>query len=62
LDIKDNKFNIGKIFTNNRVIKAAYWEHVNLRIVILEVGAKTAIEQKLVIEIIILLNIVSIAL
>jgi len=24
LDIKDNKFNKGKAFTNNKVIKAAY--------------------------------------
>jgi len=23
-DIKDNKFNIGEVFTNNKVIKAAY--------------------------------------
>jgi len=23
-DIKDNKFNIGKAFTNNKAIKAAY--------------------------------------
>ena len=24
LDIKDNEFNIGKVFTNNKVTKAAY--------------------------------------
>jgi len=24
LDIKDNKFDIGEVFTNNKVIKAAY--------------------------------------
>jgi len=24
LDIKDNKFNIGEAFTNNKAIKAAY--------------------------------------
>jgi len=41
LDIKDNKFNIGKAFTNNKVIKAAYWEHIDLREVKIEAETKT---------------------
>jgi len=34
LDIKDNEFNIGKTFYNNKVIKAAYWEYIDFRDVI----------------------------
>ena len=44
LDIKDDKFNIGEIFTNNGAIRAAYWEYIDLRIVILKVETKTTIE------------------
>jgi len=44
LDIKDNKFNTGEVFTNNRVIKAAYWEYADLREVKIEVETKTIIE------------------
>ena len=62
LDIKDNKFNIGEIFIDNRALKAAYQEHVDLRIVILKVETKTTIEQGLVIEVITLLDTVSITL
>ena len=44
MDIKDDKFNIGEIFTNNKVIRAVYWEYVDFRIVILEIETKTTIE------------------
>jgi len=44
LDIKDNKFNIGKAFTNNKATKAAYWEYINLREVKTEAETKTIIE------------------
>jgi len=44
LDIKDNKFNIGEAFTNNKAIKAAYWEYINLREVKIEVETKTITE------------------
>ena len=54
MDIKDNKFNIGEIFIDNKALRAAYWEYIDLRIVILEVETKTAIEQGLVIGVIIL--------
>jgi len=37
LDIKDDKFNIGEIFVDDGAIKAAYWERVNLKEVIIEV-------------------------
>ena len=62
LDIKDNKFNIGKVFTNNKVIKVAYQKYVNLREVETEVETKTIIEQGLVTGIITLLDTISIAL
>jgi len=62
LDIKDNKFNIGEAFTNNKAIKAAYWEYVNLREVKTEVETKTVIEQGLVTGIVIPLDTISIAL
>jgi len=61
-DIKDDKFNIGEIFINNKKIKAVYWECVNLREVILEVETKTAIKQGLVTGIITPLDTASIAL
>jgi len=41
LDIKDDKFNIGEIFNNNKAIRAVYWECIDLRIVILEIETKT---------------------
>jgi len=44
LDIKDNKFNIDEAFTNNKVIRAAYWEYIGLREVKIEVETKTIIE------------------
>jgi len=44
LDIKDDKFNIGEVFTNNKAIKAAYWEHVDLGEVKIEVETKTITE------------------
>jgi len=44
LDIKDDKFNKGEAFTNNKAIKAAYWEYANLREVKIEVETKTIIE------------------
>ena len=60
-DIKDDKFNIGNTFHNNKATRAAYQEHANLNKVILEVETKTTTEWGLVI-VIILLNIISIAL
>ena len=62
LDIKDNKFNTGKAFTNNKAIKAAYQEYTNLREVEIEVETKTITEQGLVMGITILLDTISIAL
>jgi len=44
LDIKDNKFNKGEAFTNNKAIKAAYWEYTNLKEVEIEAETKTIIE------------------
>jgi len=61
LDIKENEFNIGEIFIDDKEIKAVYWERVNLKEVILEVETKTAIEQGLVTGIITLLDTASIA-
>ena len=43
-DIKDNKFNTGEVFTNNKAIKAAYQEHADLRKVKTEVETKTVTE------------------
>ena len=62
LDIKDNKFNKGKAFTNNEAMKAAYWEYINLKEVKIEAETKTIIEQGLVTGIIIPLDTTSIAL
>jgi len=62
LDIKDDKFNIGEAFTNNKAIKVAYWEHADLREVKTEVKTKTITERGLVTDIIIPLDIISIAL
>ena len=62
LDIKDNKFNVGEIFTNNKIIRAAYQKYMDLKKVILEAETKTAIRQGLVTRIITLLDILSITL
>ena len=62
MDIKDNKFNIGKIFSNNKAIKVAYWERVDLRDVTIKVETKTATKQGLVVEIITPLDTITIAL
>ena len=61
-DIKDNKFDKGKAFTNNKAIKAAYQEYVDLREVKIEVETKTVTEQGLVTGIITLLDTISITL
>jgi len=44
LDIKDNKFDIGEAFTNNKVTKAAYWEYIDLGKVETEAETKTITE------------------
>ena len=44
MDIKDNNFNVGEAFYNNKAIKAAYWEYIDLRDVILEVKDNSTIE------------------
>jgi len=44
LDIKDDKFNKGEIFYNNKAIKVAYWEYINLRDVIKEVKNNSTIK------------------
>jgi len=62
LDITDNKFNIGEAFTDNKAIKAAYWEYINLREVKTEAETKTIIKQGLVTDVITPLDIISIAL
>jgi len=62
LNIKDDKFDIGEAFTDNKVIRAAYWEHIDLREVNIEVETKTTIERGSVTGIITLLNTISIAL
>ena len=61
-DIKDNKFNAGEAFTNNKAIKAAYQEHTDLREVKTEAETKTIIEQDSVTGIITPLDTISIAL
>ena len=61
-DVKDNRFNTGEVFTNNKAIKAAYWEHVDLREVEIEVETETTTERGLVTGIITPLNTISIAL
>jgi len=43
-DIKDNKFNKGEAFTDNKVIKAAYGKHTDLKEVETEVETKTITE------------------
>ena len=44
MDIKDNKFNKDKVFTNNKVIKVAYQEYIDLKEVKIEVKTKAIIE------------------
>jgi len=44
LDIKDNKFDVGEIFYNDKVIRAVYWEYAAIRDVILEVEDNSTIE------------------
>ena len=44
MDIKDDKFNIGETFIDDRAIRAVYWKYVDLKTVILEVKTKTTIE------------------
>jgi len=44
LDIKDDKFNIGEIFYNNKATEVAYWEHIDLRDIILEAEDNSTIE------------------
>jgi len=43
-DIKDDKFNKGEAFTNNKAIKAAYWERIDLKEVEIEAETKTITE------------------
>ena len=43
-DIKDDKFNIGEAFTDNKATKVAYWEHIDLREVKIEAETETIIE------------------
>ena len=62
LDIKDNKFNKDEAFTNNKAIKAAYQEYIDLREVKIEAETKTITKQGLVMGIIIPLDTVYIAL
>ena len=61
-DIKDNEFDIGEAFTDNKAIKAAYQEYADLGEVEIEVETKTTIERGLVTGIITLLDTISIAL
>ena len=61
MDIKDDKFNIGETFYNNKATQAIYWEWVDPKDIILKVETKTTIEWGLVM-VITLLNIMSIAL
>jgi len=44
LDIKDDEFNIGETFADNKEIKVVYWKRINLKEVIIEVETKTAIK------------------
>ena len=62
MDIKDNKFNKGEVFTNNKAIKAAYWEYIDLKEVKTKVETKTITEQGLVIGIATPLDTISITL
>jgi len=61
LDIKDDKPNIGDIFTDNKAIRVAYWEYIDLGIVI-EVEVKLVIETDIIIAAETLLNTMSITL
>jgi len=44
LDVKDDEFNIGEAFTNNKAIRAAYWEYADLGEVKIEVETATITE------------------
>jgi len=44
LDIKDDKFNKGEIFCDDKVIRAVYWEYAAIGDVILEVEDDSTIE------------------
>ena len=61
-DIKDDKFNIGEVFTNNKAIRAAYQELVDLGEVKTKAETATIIEQGLVTGIITPLDTISITL
>ena len=61
-DIKDNKFDTGEAFTNNKAIKVAYQEHIDLREVEIEVETETTTERGLVTGIITPLDTISITL
>ena len=62
LDIKDNKFNIGETFHDNKVIRAVYQEHVAIGDIILEVEDNSTTEQGTLVGIKTPLDIISIAL
>jgi len=53
---------MGKIFGDDKATKAAYWEYIDLKDVIIEVEAEIALETKTVIEIKTLLDTVFITL
>ena len=61
LDIKDNDFNIGEAFRNNKVIRAAYQKRVDLKDVILKVEDDFTIKQGILVGIETPLDIMSIA-
>ena len=61
-DIKDNKFNEGKAFYNNKTIKVVYQEHAAIRDITLEVEDNSTIEQGILVGIETLLDTISIAL
>ena len=62
MDIEDDKFDKGEAFTNNKVIKAAYWEHADLKEVKTEAETETTTERGSVAGIITPLDTESIAL
>jgi len=62
LDIKDDKFNIGEIFYNDKVIEAVYWEYIAIKDITLEVKDNSTTEQGILVRIKTLLNIISITL
>jgi len=62
LDIKNDEFNIGKTFNNDKAIRVVYWECVDLKIVIIEVEVKLVLETKIAIGVKTPLDTISIAL